>query len=73
MIWLWFDVERQYKTIVIAASRTVSESWFDVERQYKTMHGTLDSVDGELWFDVERQYKTIVKKLLTRYWSCGLM
>ena len=73
MIWLWFDVERQYKTIVIAASRTVSESWFDVERQYKTMHGTLDSVDGELWFDVERQYKTIQSGVVMPITCCGLM
>ena len=34
---LWFDVERQYKTIYTTFIVVLSRLWFDVERQYKTM------------------------------------
>ena len=35
--WLWFDVERRYKTIVIQNGNTPYTLWFDVERRYKTI------------------------------------
>ena len=37
ILMLWFDVERQYKTINGHCSLIGFLLWFDVERQYKTM------------------------------------
>ena len=34
---LWFDVERQYKTIQTNCQVFGGWLWFDVERQYKTI------------------------------------
>ena len=38
---LWFDVERQYKTIPDERYQHREQLWFDVERQYKTIVGYL--------------------------------
>ena len=56
---LWFDVERQYKTILMVNYSVLGVLWFDVERQYKTINGHCSLIGFLLWFDVERQYKTM--------------
>ena len=38
---LWFDVERRYKTIVVAVVPAEWRLWFDVERRYKTIRRPL--------------------------------
>ena len=56
---LWFDVERQYKTISWFSDTKNEWLWFDVERQYKTIDSDMCMALSKLWFDVERQYKTM--------------
>ena len=70
---LWFDVERQYKTIGHGSMHPFSRLWFDVERQYKTIDPERRARGRWLWFDVERQYKTIVLPDTNLIISCGLM
>ena len=58
---LWFDVERQYKTMQLWQEDCQRELWFDVERQYKTIQHAQRSSWRVLWFDVVRRYKTMAE------------
>ena len=57
--WLWFDVEKKYKTITMSMISDPSRLWFDVEKKYKTIMLKLSVIGNLLWFDVEMKYKTI--------------